>query len=88
MLAAADYDGLLLDVYCRKGDEGYELAAITLHNGRVDLMPALSNCCIDIYTAWVELNTPSPAERRAINKARIARELAAAYGGNPAMHPA
>lgn len=88
VLAAADYDGLLLDVHCTLDEDGYELAALTLHGDLRDLMPALSDSCIKQYTRWVEDNTKAPASVAAFVKARTMRELRAAYGGNPALHPA
>lgn len=88
VLAAADYDGLLLDVHCTLDEDGYELAAITLHGDLRDLMPALSDSCIKQYTRWVEDNTTVPESVRAFVKARTMREMRAAYGGNPALYPA
>lgn len=88
VLAAADYDGLLLDVYCSLDEDGYELAALTLHGDRRDLMAALSDSCIKQYVRWVEDNTKVPVSVRAAVKARTQREMAHAYGSNPAMHPA
>lgn len=86
VLEASDYDGLLLDVHCSLDEDGYELAALTLHGDRRDLMAVLSDSCIKQYTRWVEDNTKVPVSVRAAVMARTQREMARAYGGNPAMY--
>lgn len=87
VLAASDYEGVLLDVHCTLDEDGYELVALTLHGDLRDLMPVLSDSCRKQYERWVEDNTTVPMSMVRAKRARVRRELAAAYGGNPALYP-
>jgi hypothetical protein len=78
--AAAEYDVFVLDIYATfDADDGYELAAITIHGDKRQMIGLLEEGCVKTFERWIELDLNHSYEmsklRDQLRRQRAARDL-------------